>query len=404
MRTFKWYLESSLYLLLIVPVVIIGGTYREIKDFGANPGDTKMFLYIPDKVAAKPSVLVAVHWCSGTANAIYTSNTFSPLADQYGFIIIFPDANSSDGCWEIHSQEALTHNGGSDPLSIVSMVKYVIKNYNADSTRVFASGVSSGAMMTNVLMGSYPDVFKAGSAFAGVPFGCFAGPNAWNSECSQGKISKTAQEWGDIVRDAFPAYTGPRPRVQLWHGTKDDVLYFNNFREAIKQWTNVLGVSQTPTSTESNTPAAKWIRTRYADSSGNVLVEAIEETDYGHNLQVKPDHAIVFFGLDKPVAVKNYTKLFQNDFGSEISILTRNSGSIEFKTSSPAGPAHFDIFTLDGKNVATIAGHHLCGVSHGFWDRSGNQQNKCISEIYILRVTVNNKIIKSTPFYIMSTR
>lgn len=402
MRTFKWHLVSSIYLLFIAPVVILAGTYKEIKDFGANPGNTKMFLYIPDNVAAKPAVLVAIHWCSGTANAIYTSNTFSPLADLYGFIIIFPDANSSDGCWEIHSQEALTHNGGSDPLSIVSMVKHVIKNYNADSTRVFASGVSSGAMMTNVLMGSYPDIFKAGSAFAGVPFGCFAGPNAWNNECSQGKISKTAQEWGDLVRAAFPAYTGQRPRVQLWHGTKDDVLYFNNFGEAIKQWTNVLGVSQEPTSTESNTPAAKWIRTRYADSSGTVLVEAIEETDYAHNLQVKPDQAIAFFGLDKSVAVKKMNNSFRKDFRSEISITTRNSGSIEFTISSPAGPAHFDLFTSDGKKVATIPGQYLSGVSHGVWDRIGNQQNKCISGIYILRVTVNNKNINSTPFYIAS--
>ena len=29
------------------------------------------------------------------------------------------------------------------------------------------AGHSSGGMMTNVLVGSYPDVFKAGAAFAG---------------------------------------------------------------------------------------------------------------------------------------------------------------------------------------------------------------------------------------------
>jgi hypothetical protein len=38
-------------------------------------------------------------------------------------------------------------------------------------------------MMTNVLLGDYPDVFKAGAAFSGVPATCFATtpPNEWNS-------------------------------------------------------------------------------------------------------------------------------------------------------------------------------------------------------------------------------
>ena len=51
------------------------------------------------------------------------------------------------------------------------MVKYVESHYGGDPNRVYATGHSSGGMMTNVLLGAYPDVFKAGAAFAGVPFG-----------------------------------------------------------------------------------------------------------------------------------------------------------------------------------------------------------------------------------------
>jgi acetylxylan esterase len=60
------------------------------------------------------------------------------------------------------------------------------------------TGASSGAMMTNVLLGDYPDVFKAGAAFMGVPFGCFATTpsNTWNSECANGQISRTPQPVG----------------------------------------------------------------------------------------------------------------------------------------------------------------------------------------------------------------
>src|SRR6185312_3348142 len=98
------------------------------------------------------------------------------LADQYGFIVIFPSVTqASDGCFDVSTTATLTHNGGSDSLGIISMVNYVKSHYSIDNNRVFATGVSSGAMMTEVLIGAYPDVFRAGSAWAGVPFSCFAG-------------------------------------------------------------------------------------------------------------------------------------------------------------------------------------------------------------------------------------
>jgi hypothetical protein len=75
------------------------------------------------------------------------------------------------------------------------MVRYAIKNYGVSSDLVFMTGTSSGAMMTNVLAGAYPDLFKGGAAFAGVPYGCFAGSGMWNSQCATGTLSKTAQQW-----------------------------------------------------------------------------------------------------------------------------------------------------------------------------------------------------------------
>lgn len=168
------------------------------------------------------------------------------------------------------------------------MVAYAITRYGADASRVFATGHSSGGMMTNVMLGAYPDVFKAGAAFAGVPFACFAGPNAWNTACATGQITKTPAQWGDLVRNAYPGYTGARPKMQLWHGTNDDTLSFNNFAEAIKQWTNVAGVSQTATSTENNPfGQSGWVRTRYGTQ-----VEAIREQGQPHNLQILADQGL----------------------------------------------------------------------------------------------------------------
>ena len=275
---------------------------QEVTGFGANPSQLRMFVYVPATVAARPAIVVAVHYCHGDGPAFYAGSDYGRLADRYGFIVVFPSVTqASDGCFDVASSASLTHNGGSDPLGIVSMVTYVEQHYNGDPGRVYATGVSSGAMMTNVLLGSYPDVFKAGSAFAGVPFSCFAvNPDQlrWSDDCAKGRVVRTAQAWGDAVRAAYPGYSGARPRMQVWHGTEDTTLAYTNFGEEIKQWTNVLGVSQTPTSTEQNTPQSGWTRTRYANSAGVVQVEAVSMAGVGHGLPVVASEAIHFFGLD----------------------------------------------------------------------------------------------------------
>ncbi|MFD5127988.1 extracellular catalytic domain type 1 short-chain-length polyhydroxyalkanoate depolymerase [Streptomyces olindensis] len=272
---------------------------KEVTDFGSNLGNLRMYTYVPDSAPAHPAVLVAVHYCTGTGPAFYSNTEFARLADQYGFIVVYPDANVSGQCFDVSSPQALKHDGGSDPTSIAQMVRYTLQNMNADPNRVYVTGASSGAMTTNVMLGAYPDLFKAGAAFMGVPFDCFATTDGsgWNSDCATGKISKTPQEWGDLVRNAYPGYTGPRPRMQLWHGTEDEALYAN-FSEEIKQWTNVLGVSQTPVFTDS--PQFNWTRTRYGSAGAQAPVQANSFQGVGHSLPESgmAARAIAFFGLD----------------------------------------------------------------------------------------------------------
>jgi acetylxylan esterase len=273
-------------------------TLTEVTNFGTNPSNLQMYLYVPDRLASPAPVLVVAHYCTGSGPAMYSGTQFASLADQYGYIVIYPSVTRSSRCFDVSSPQALRHEGGSDPVGIVSMVRYVQQRYTTDPNQVFITGVSSGAMMTNVMLGAYPDVFNAGAAFSGVPFGCFATTNGseWNSDCANGLIVKSAQEWGDLVRNAFPGYTGPRPRMQTWHGTNDETLRYPNFGEQIKQWTNVHGLSQTPSFTDS--PQAGYTRTRYGGTGGQAPVEAISMQGVPHNLPVDAAQAIRFFGLD----------------------------------------------------------------------------------------------------------
>lgn len=275
-------------------------TLRQITDFGPNPTALQMYLYVPRHVRPHPAVVVALHYCGGSGPAFFAGTEFASLADEYGFIVVYPSVTRTGlVCFDVSTRGALTHDGESDPVGIVSMVRYVERTLHADRGRVFATGISSGAMMTNVLLGDYPDVFSAGSAMSGVPFGCFATTDGslWNSACADGDVSMTPRQWGDLVRAADPCYRGPRPRMQLWHGTADTILFYPNFTGEVAQWTDVLHARLA----YADSPQPAWTHSVYTDRAGRVEVDAYSVAGEDHNLGFHhPDWArlaIAFFGL-----------------------------------------------------------------------------------------------------------
>ena len=274
----------------------------QVTNFGNNPSNLQMYIYVPNNVRPDPPILLALHQCTGSGPGFYSGTAFASLADQYGFIVIYPSVTRSGSCWDVSSSQALTRNGGSDPVGLMSMITYTEQHYGGNPNQVYVTGASSGAMMTNVMLADYPDVFKAGAAFMGVPYYCFytGTVDGWNSACADGQVSMTAQAWGNLVRNtADPGYNGPRPRVQLWHGTADGTLNYNNFGQEILQWTNVLGVSSTPVST--TTPVSGWTETMYGSTS-NPAVEGFSIAGAGHVLPIEGEgmeaDAIAFFGLN----------------------------------------------------------------------------------------------------------
>ncbi|KAH0166281.1 carbohydrate esterase family 1 protein, partial [Aureobasidium melanogenum] len=120
----------------------------QVNNFGDNPSGTGMYIYVPTKLATKPPIIVAIHYCQGTAQAYYQGSPYAKLADEKGFIVIYPSSPHAGTCWDVSSQKSLKHGGGGDSNAIANMVSYTLKKYNADPKRVFVTGSSSGAMMT----------------------------------------------------------------------------------------------------------------------------------------------------------------------------------------------------------------------------------------------------------------
>jgi acetylxylan esterase len=271
---------------------------------GANlPSYTQMYIYVPDKLAANPPIVVSAHSCGNSAEGQFGAITKTrAAADQNGFIIILPD-NPGQNCWDVGSKQSMTHDGGGDTHAVAQMVRYALNQYKGDPERVYVFGGSSGAMMTQALLGVYPELFIAGAARAGVPCGCWAESydpgQQWSGPCAGGSVSKTAQQWGDYVRAINPSYDGHRPRVQLYQGQSDSTISYNNMGEAIKEWTNVLGLSTTPTSTDSiSSSGYTYNRQFWENDCGYVVLEAWSAPGQGHSMSYEEDAILKFFGLD----------------------------------------------------------------------------------------------------------
>jgi acetylxylan esterase len=269
------------------------------------PSYLQMYIYVPDKVAATPPIVVSAHSCGSTATGQMGNIPLTvAAADSSGFILILPD-NPGQNCWDVGSTQSLTHDGGGDTQGVAQMVKYALTKYNGDASRVYIFGGSSGGMLTQAMVAVYPDLFKAGSARAGVPAGCWAdgydSSNQWSNNCANGVTDKTAQQWGDLVRAMDPGYTGHRPRVQTMQGEADTTISYNNTAESIKEWTNVLGLSTAPTSSDMGYKAANatYNRQFWTNACGYVVFEAWSSPGGTHSMPYEEADILSFFGLDK---------------------------------------------------------------------------------------------------------
>lgn len=301
----------SVGLLAAAPVQ--AASLQQVNDWGASgvPGTASMYIYVPDNVAPNPPILVVAHYCGGTAGNVFgqaQSGGIVAAADQYGFIMVLPQ--TTNNCWDVGSTKSLTHDGGGETQAVAQMVEYAIAQYGANADRVYITGDSSGAMMTEAMLAVYPDVFKGGSSFAGVPAGCWAvgdPDGSWSSQCAGGQVTHTGPEWGDIARAMYPEYMGHRPRVQIFHGDADGTINYNNHKEAIKQWTDLLGLSADPTSTDTVMLGShQATREQWTNACGYVVLEAYTSQggDHGPSDAIfNASFVVPFLALDNTDAV-----------------------------------------------------------------------------------------------------
>jgi poly(hydroxyalkanoate) depolymerase family esterase len=261
-------------------------TLTQVSNFGSNPGALQMFSYVPAGLPPGAPLVVALHGCTESASSYSDETQWGNLADRFQFSVVFAQQTSSnniESCFNWFQTGDISRDQG-EALSIKQMVDNMKSTHGSDPSRIFVTGMSAGGYMTEIMMATYPDVFAGGAVNSGGPYDCATSLTATTS-CQEGQINNTPAQWGTLVRNAFPGYTGPYPRVIAFHGSSDTTVSPNNLQWTVDQWSNVLGIDETADVNETFRTATHKV---YKDATGRSMIETYLISGMGHDLTVDP--------------------------------------------------------------------------------------------------------------------
>lgn len=207
------------------------------------------FLYTPasyDPTTPTPMQLV-IHGANTVAREQMLANQHHAVADREGFLVLYPDfvntaerhpnSNESDQAsglgthpirlWDSMDVSSRARRSG-DAANVVAMIDEVSRRRTVDADRVYVSGMSSGAMMTSLLMGLYPDVFAAGGIIAGCGFASIGSCPVATDPTANDALAAAAFA-------AMGVHARPVPFIEM-HGQRDTTVQPSWGDAAVQQW------------------------------------------------------------------------------------------------------------------------------------------------------------------------
>ena len=307
-------LQLGFFVVLAAPLP--GHALEPVAEFGPNPGNLAMFVHAPADLPEMAPLVIALHGCTQSAKAFDDETGLLALADRHGFALVFAEQsedNNPTACFNWFADSDNRRDVG-ESASIRAMVAEATARFGSDPDRIFVLGLSAGGSMTAVMLATYPEVFRAGAVIAGSPYGCNR-PDVWTwawwtwlktwvgdaaaaayacGLLNSQPISRSAREWGDIVRGLDGQSVDRWPRLSLWQGDADRVVDPDNHRELVKQWTDLHAIDADPDGVETHGTAT---RTLYRDDRDEILIEAWMIPDFEHAIAIDPDGAPISCGI-----------------------------------------------------------------------------------------------------------
>lgn len=113
-------------------------------------------------------LVLSLHGAGRSALHQESVSEMTAKADEAGFIVVYPEA--MDLVWQFGPSAT----GDSDKAFLLGIVDLLIEKEMVDPQRVFITGFSRGAIMSNLMACLYPEVFAAAAPVAGGYLDCVA--------------------------------------------------------------------------------------------------------------------------------------------------------------------------------------------------------------------------------------
>lgn len=284
MRSLSDTLERLARLRSVKPATSPGSILKKLDHFGGNPGALAAWQHVPKQLPAAPALVVVLHGCTQTAAGYDVGSGWSALAEDYGFIVLFPQQNRQNNanlCFNWFNA-ADTQRDRGEVMSIRQMIASVVAEHGVDERRIYITGLSAGGAMANAMLACYPEVFAGGAIIAGLPYAAaLTVPEAFDRMRGQGLPGTNSLQ--ESLRTAS-RHDGAWPTISVWQGTSDNTVVPDNAAALVAQWRGVHAVPEQPAQIET---MGRNLRSVWHDDRGLEAIELYTISGMGHGTPIE---------------------------------------------------------------------------------------------------------------------
>ena len=258
----------------IAPVLERGQCVRSAYTNAAGTRGYNAYIPLNRDARALPLV-VMLHGCEQNPDDFAAATRMNALADEYGFIVVYPsqaDSANVSKCWNWF-QTAHQQRDRGEPSLVVGITRQVLAEYAGDSRRVYVAGLSAGGAMAAVMGTTYPDVYAAVGVHSGLAYAAASDvPSAFAA--MRGAGSRRAR------LESRPAASARAVPTIVFHGDQDATVHPINGDELIARASHAATAapeaefSERERTVEHGTAGGRaYTRTVYRNAGGTLMME-----------------------------------------------------------------------------------------------------------------------------------
>nr|WP_201715739.1 PHB depolymerase family esterase [Rossellomorea arthrocnemi] len=252
-------------------------------------------LYVPEQYDSSRAypLYVMLHGCTQDASQFSTGTKMNTLADEKGFLVLYPEQTSSSNsnkCWNWF-EAAHQSRGSGEPAIIAGMVNSIKNDYSIQNEKVYVAGLSAGAAMSVIMGATYPDLFSGIGVGSGLEYKAATSMTGAFTAMSSGGPNPGTQ--GRLAYQAMSSRASALP-VIVFHGTSDYTVSPVNGDQVITQWSVTNDLAQNgsedgwmddqPDRTENGAVSGgrSYIVNDYEGGDGKVWMKKVKVQNMGH--------------------------------------------------------------------------------------------------------------------------